>query len=176
MNPATPAGRDLMDRLQAARLGLHAQSERLRSLMAACRATTEELTAARDGRRTTVIGRLFAGEVVPLGEVEVVMARQAIRHRHTMRRLTPTEWQLLLYLLANPDTVHSRADLAAGAWGAGYHGRDSEVEVYVSRLRRKLAPADRLLETVRGRGYRLIVAGDEGDLLEAAIAREAAIA
>ena len=82
--------------------------------------------------------RLFANDVVRVGEAEVVMARQAVRYDGTSARLTPTEWQLLLFFLGNPDVVLSRSTLAAGAWGDGYEGRDSEVEVYVSRLRRSM--------------------------------------
>src|SRR5260221_12223237 len=100
--------------------------------------------------------RMFANDVVRVGEAEVVMARQAVRYNGTRARLTPTEWQLLVFFLGNPDLVLSRSTLAAGAWGDGYEGRDSEVEVYVSRLRRKLGPAGRHLETVRGQGYRLL--------------------
>jgi len=108
--------------------------------------------------------RLFAQDVVRVGGVEVVMARQAVRYDGTSARLTPTEWQLLLFFLGNPDVVLSRSTLAAGAWGDGYEGRDSEVEVYISRLRRKLGPAGRHLETVRGQGYRLLTAVEEDGL------------
>jgi DNA-binding response OmpR family regulator len=72
--------------------------------------------------------------------------------------LTPTEWQLLSALVAAPGTVLSRQELAARAWGPGYRSRGSEVEVYISRLRRKLGDGrrNRMIETVRGRGYRFV--------------------
>lgn len=85
--------------------------------------------------------------------------------RHTVRLgdrtalLTPNEWQLFALMLAEPGRTLSREELATGAWGRGYGGRDSEVEVYISRLRRKLEADPRsplMIETVRGCGYRLV--------------------
>jgi DNA-binding response OmpR family regulator len=145
---------DVLERLALARGELQRQSDRLADLLERCRRTQSSCLSSGVDRATA--NRLFAADTVLLGTVEVVLQRQAIRDGRSTRRLTPTEWQLLLFLLASPGTVHSRADLAAGAWGAGYHGRNSEVEVYVSRLRRKLGSAGRLLETVRGEGYRLV--------------------
>ncbi len=71
--------------------------------------------------------------------------------------LTTTEWRLLTALVQSAGSALSRGDLAAASWGEGYRGRDSEVQVYVSRLRRKLGRHRRqaLIETVRGLGYRL---------------------
>lgn len=149
---------EILDRLRLARAELNQQSERLARLLEQCRTTKE---ARAGGRVVAPIGtRLFATDCVRLGEVEVVVPRQMLRDRHGSRRLTPTEWQLLLFLLANPDVVHTRSELAAGAWGSGYDGRDTEVEVYISRLRRKLGAAASLLETVRGQGYRFVLWGE----------------
>jgi DNA-binding response OmpR family regulator len=157
---------ELMDRLVVARRQLAEQSERLTLVLEACRRTKQSCGAPVPDRGTS---RLFSSDRVRFGGVEVILQRQLVRHPRGSQRLTPTEWQLLLFLLSRPDVVHSRSELAAGAWGSGYHGRNSEVEVYVSRLRRKLGPAGRLLETVRGQGYRLLLAGEpEHDALETA--------
>jgi DNA-binding response OmpR family regulator len=148
---------ELRDRLALARRQLKVQSERLAALINLCRLT--QLNCAVPRPDTAALG-VFTADIVHIGEAEVVTARQVIRNGHGAARLTPTEWQLLVFLLSNPDVVHTRAHLAAGAWGAGYEGRDSEVEVYISRLRRKLGSAGRLLETVRGQGYRLVLSGE----------------
>jgi DNA-binding response OmpR family regulator len=145
---------DLHERLAAARKSLRQQSERLAALLEECRRTQLNglLTLPDD-----VAPRLFANDVVRIGEAEILVPRQSVRHTGGTHRLTPTEWQLLAFLLASPGEVHSRLEMAAGAWGRGYADRNSEVEVYVSRLRRKLGPAGPLLETVRRRGYRLVL-------------------
>ena len=91
--------------------------------------------------------------------------------RHTVRLgdrhalLTPNEWQLFALMLAEPGRTFTREELATGAWGRGYGGRDSEVEVYISRLRRKLEADPRsplMIETVRGSGYRLVPPEEDG--------------
>jgi DNA-binding response OmpR family regulator len=164
---------ELRGRLALARSQLQRQSERLVALLDLCRVTQLQCGTPRADASASSV---FATDVIRIGDAEVVTARQVVRNGHGATRLTPTEWQLLVFLLSNPDAVHTRADLAAGAWGAGYEGRDSEVEVYISRLRRKLGSSGRLLETVRGQGYRLTVSGERplsagaGPALGAAIA------
>lgn len=142
---------DLQERLDVVRVNLTEQSARLRVLLEQFRSSVQRPSSPPPSAPTT---RLFATDRLRLGDVEVVIPRQLVRDGRGTRRLTPTEWQLLLFLLTKPDIVHSRSELAAGAWGAGFDGRDTEVEVYVSRLRRKLGSAAPLLETVRGQGYR----------------------
>jgi DNA-binding response OmpR family regulator len=153
MDAHTPALRsELRARVRALRVELQLQRDRLNHLIEACQVTTSRRAVADGGAP-----RLFARDVVRLGAADVMVARQSIRYAGVTQRLTPTEWQLLTFLLAHPSVVHSRLDLAAGAWGPGFAERNSEVEVYVSRLRRKLGPAGALVETVRGRGYRLLL-------------------
>lgn len=134
---------------------LRVRREQLRCLIDACSTTIEAGRSASGDRAPGP--RLFTRDVVRLGEAEILLARQEVRHARGTQRLTPTEWQLLTFLIAHPVEVHSRVKLAIGAWGAGFAERNSEVEVYVSRLRRKLGPAGVLLETVRGQGYRLML-------------------
>jgi hypothetical protein len=69
--------------------------------------------------------------------------------------LTPTEWRLLRALLSSGGQLLAPDELAERAWGAGYVGRHSQVQVYISRLRRKLGPWGRAVANVRGHGYYL---------------------
>lgn len=70
--------------------------------------------------------------------------------------LTPREFALLHYLLAEPDLTHTNQDLLHHVWGET-DADHNVVQVYVSALRRKLDEPGRpsFLETVRGVGYRL---------------------
>lgn len=147
-----PGRSELHSRFRDAQEALQVQTERLRQLLEDCRATKQRMGSVR---LAPTVPRLFAADVIRLGDAEVLVPRQAIRHAGGIRRLTPTEWQLLSFLLTHPGEVHSRLQLATGAWGAGYAERNSEVEVYISRLRRKLGAAGGMVETVRGLGYRL---------------------
>ena len=130
---------------------LQCQCRRMQALIQDCRTTTARLRATRSAGAP----RLLSFEVLHLGDADILVARHSVRHGGRIHRLTPTEWQLLAFLLAHANDVHSRAELAVGAGGGGYAGRHGQVEVYVSRLRQKLGPAARRLETVRGSGYRL---------------------
>jgi two-component system, OmpR family, phosphate regulon response regulator PhoB len=72
--------------------------------------------------------------------------------------LGPTEFRLLRFLMARPDRVHSRAQVLDMVWGDHVYIEERTVDVRVRRLRVALEPfgADRLIETVRGSGYRLV--------------------
>jgi len=98
-----------------------------------------------------------AHEVIP-GQLRLLPERQSVEVASGRRHvLTRTEWQLLTAFLARPGRVLTRDELVTFAWGDSSVDRSSEVEVYISRLRRKIE-ADpqkpRLIETVRGVGYR----------------------
>jgi two-component system phosphate regulon response regulator PhoB len=78
--------------------------------------------------------------------------------------LGPTEFRLLRFLMARPDRVHSRMQLLDMVWGDHVYIEERTIDVHIRRLRLALEPhgADRMIETVRGSGYRLVAkpAGD----------------
>jgi DNA-binding response OmpR family regulator len=83
--------------------------------------------------------------------------------RRCMRRgdavsLTAREMEVLAYLLDRADETVTKDELLSAVWGESFHGDPNIVEVYVGRLRRKLDEPFRQhsIETVRGRGYRLV--------------------
>jgi two-component system phosphate regulon response regulator PhoB len=71
----------------------------------------------------------------------------------------PTEFRLLRYLLARPERVHTRTQLLDQVWGNQAYIEERTIDVHIRRLRLALEPfgQDRLIETVRGSGYRLTV-------------------
>jgi two-component system phosphate regulon response regulator PhoB len=71
--------------------------------------------------------------------------------------LGPTEFRLLHFLLTHPERVHSRAQLLDNVWGDHVFVEERTVDVHIRRLRKALEPErmDRLIQTVRGTGYRL---------------------
>ncbi|SDI10857.1 two-component system, OmpR family, response regulator [Sinosporangium album] len=66
-------------------------------------------------------------------------------------QLTPTEFELLRFLLNNPRRVLSKSQILEYVWGYDFGGNSNVVELYVSYLRRKLGM--QLIHTVRGAGY-----------------------
>jgi two-component system response regulator MprA len=71
--------------------------------------------------------------------------------------LTPTEFRLIAALADNGETITSRRALIRAAWPEGAVVHDNTLDVYVARLRRKLAGLGGAPEivTAHGVGYRL---------------------
>ncbi|CAN5409580.1 response regulator transcription factor [soil metagenome] len=70
--------------------------------------------------------------------------------------LSPTEYNLLRYLLINQGRVVSKAQILDHVWQYDFGGDGGVVETYIGYLRRKLDSAEhRLIHTVRGVGYSL---------------------
>jgi DNA-binding response OmpR family regulator len=98
-------------------------------------------------QRRLVIGSL----VVDVDRAQVDMAGVDVT-------LTRREFELLAFLAAHPGRVFSRAALLDRVWGEDFVGTERTVDQHVAQLRSRI---DGLrLETVRGRGYRLVGAGE----------------
>jgi len=70
--------------------------------------------------------------------------------------LSPTEFRLLAHLVANKNRVLSKEHLLEAVWGINFDTSTTVVETYVSYLRRKIAPFEGHLKTVRGFGFKLV--------------------
>jgi two-component system phosphate regulon response regulator PhoB len=70
--------------------------------------------------------------------------------------LGPTEFRLLHFLMTHRERVYSRTHLLDQVWGDHVFVEERTVDVHIRRLRKALEPTlhDRLIETVRGAGYR----------------------
>ena len=68
----------------------------------------------------------------------------------------PTEFRLLHFFMTHPERVYSRGQLLDRVWGRSAYVEERTVDVHILRLRKSLAPHgyDRLIQTVRGAGYR----------------------
>jgi DNA-binding response OmpR family regulator len=71
--------------------------------------------------------------------------------------LTPREFDLLAFLARHPGRVLSREELLRKVWGYDYVGESRTVDVHVRRLRAKLGEEHRIIETVLGAGYKLVI-------------------
>jgi DNA-binding response OmpR family regulator len=71
-------------------------------------------------------------------------------------RLTRREFQLLRCLVLNRNRVLSRERLLERVWGYDQEIETRSVDVHIGRLRAKLGPAGRQIETVIGLGYRFV--------------------
>ena len=69
--------------------------------------------------------------------------------------LTLKEFEMLCLMAENRGTVFSRDTLLETIWGYDYDGENRTVDVHIKTLRTKLAECGRLIETVRGLGYKI---------------------
>lgn len=97
------------------------------------------------------------------GETETEISGLRIDHashrvsaNSTKVDVAPTEYRLLEFLMRHPERAFSRAQLLDQVWGDQVYVEERTVDVHVRRLRKALEPTghDRLLQTVRGVGYR----------------------
>jgi two-component system alkaline phosphatase synthesis response regulator PhoP len=89
----------------------------------------------------------FEGLVIDPARREVLLDNAAVE-------LTNTEFKLLHFLMKQPGIVFTRDQIVDGVHGDDYPVTDRSVDVQVVGLRKKLGSYGRLIETVRGVGYR----------------------
>ena len=104
------------------------------------------------GRVPDVVEDLDLGDH-PAGDVRLDPATRQVTVAGDPVALTPREFGLLEYLLRRPGRVVTKIEVLDHVWDAAADVNPNAVEVYVGYLRRKLGR--RLVETVRGVGYRL---------------------
>ena len=89
-------------------------------------------------------------------DVELDEDTYEVRRAQTLVELTPTEFNLLRYLLTNAGRVLSKPQILDHVWHYDFGGDANVVETYISYLRKKLdALGPPLIQTVRGVGYTL---------------------
>jgi two-component system, OmpR family, KDP operon response regulator KdpE len=101
--------------------------------------------------------------VIERGDIRIDLAARQVFRAGKEIRLTPTEFNLLVELATHAGEAVSHEALLVKVWGPEYRTEGHYLKVYVGRLRDKLEvePASpRLIETVRGTGYRLASAKD----------------
>lgn len=106
--------------------------------------------------RRTMPARASGGDRLAIADIVLDDTSHQVWRDGREVHLSRTEFQLLRYLMRNPNRVLSRAELLLGVWDQRFETDTSLVETYISYLRRKLGDSSpRLIHTVRGVGYAL---------------------
>ena len=109
---------------------------------------------ARVQLRLQQTGRTAHRTVLRCADLELDTDAHRVRRAGTVVELSPTEYKLLHYLMANTGRVLTRAQLLDHVWEYDFGGDSSVVDTYVSYLRRKLDNVDpKLIHTIRGVGF-----------------------
>jgi DNA-binding response OmpR family regulator len=95
--------------------------------------------------------------VLQVGDLTLDPATHQVERSGQLIELTTREFSFLEYLMRNPNRLVTREMVEEHLWSYDYEGASNVVDVYVRRLRRKIDDPfeTKLLETVRGAGYRL---------------------
>ncbi len=98
-------------------------------------------------------------EVVAVGCLRLDPRARTVMANDEPVRLGAIEFRMLHFLMKHPERVHSRNALLDQVWGDNLMIEERTVDVTVRRLRAQLEPSgcDRLVQTVRGAGYRLSI-------------------
>jgi len=117
-------------------------------------------------RIATILRRSSQRQVSPLpsdiyevGSLRVDAASHEVTVEGQQVALPRKEYELLLFLVRNPNQVFTREDLIARIWGWDFEGEDRVVDLYIKRLRQKLTvfterQTDWSIRTVWGVGYK----------------------
>jgi two-component system, OmpR family, phosphate regulon response regulator PhoB len=95
-------------------------------------------------------------EAVEIEGLVLNPATRVVSGKSRTLKMGPTEFELLHFFMTHTDRVYARAQILDQVWGDHVFLEDRTVDVHIRRLREALTPSghDRLVETVRGAGYR----------------------
>ncbi|NOU98154.1 response regulator [Paenibacillus sp. LMG 31456] len=114
----------------------------------------EELLARIYARVRNQFPNLF-GEVI-IGKFNIDDRRKEIKMENRVLELSPTEYELLKFLVVNHGLVLSKTVILDKVWGYDFGGEENIVEVYIRALRDKLNDKNhQIIRTLRGLGYRV---------------------
>ncbi|MCM3785383.1 response regulator transcription factor [Neobacillus mesonae] len=95
-------------------------------------------------------------EEVTSGPFQINDRRKEISYEQRVLDLSPTEYELLKFIVINHGLVLSKALILDKVWGYDFSGEENIVEVYIRSLREKLKDYEHtLIRTIRGSGYRV---------------------
>ncbi|MBT9332294.1 response regulator transcription factor [Paracidobacterium acidisoli] len=94
-----------------------------------------------------------------VADLEVNTLEQTVERAGRRIELSPMEYRILEYLIHRPRVVVSKRELLEHLYDYNWEHHSNVIEAHVSNLRRKLdAEAQQpCIETLRGRGYRLVI-------------------
>lgn len=107
-------------------------------------------------RRVTGSGAVDPERPRQTGNVRLDPASREVTVAGERVSLRTKEFDLLWALLDHPNVVLSRDQLLDLVWGYEYFGQTRTVDVHIAHLREKMKDSDLVIETVWGKGYKLV--------------------
>ncbi|MES9992393.1 MAG: phosphate regulon transcriptional regulator PhoB [Candidatus Thiodiazotropha sp.] len=102
------------------------------------------------------VSPLLAGDQLECGGLVLDPVSHRVSSESEDVDLGPTEFRLLHFFMTHRERVFTRGQLLDQVWGTNVYIEERTVDVHIRRLRKALEPTnkDKLLQTVRGAGYR----------------------
>jgi two-component system OmpR family response regulator len=114
----------------------------------------EVLARLRGLLRRAGMTRAGTGDRLTVGDLVMDEDAREVTRAGRLVDLTPTEFELLRFLMRNPRRVLSKAQILDRVWSYDFGGQAHVVELYISYLRKKIDTGrPPLIHTVRGVGY-----------------------
>ena len=107
--------------------------------------------------RMNAVFRRYTGNPSPLvhiGTLDIDLSKHLVSRNKVLINLTAREWALLEAFMQRPGILLSKTQLEDHLYAFGSEIESNTIEVYISRLRKKLGSEQ--FETVRGLGYRMM--------------------
>ena len=110
-------------------------------------------------RRAARARRVAGEQLLQAGDVEIDLLTHSVSVRNTPIRLTPRQFDLLVYLVRNAGRTIPRQELLQQVWGPGYASESRCLNLYIWYLRTRIEEnprRPRRILTWRGLGYRFV--------------------
>jgi two-component system response regulator PhoP len=108
-------------------------------------------------------GKGASHPVLAVADIEVNTLEQTVRRAGRLIDLSPTEYRILEYMVHRPRVIVSKRELLEHLYDYNWEHHSNVIEAHISNLRKKLmagrsqdTPSQQAVETLRGRGYRLV--------------------
>ncbi|WLP94725.1 phosphate regulon transcriptional regulator PhoB [Psychrobacter sp. M13] len=100
---------------------------------------------------------LSSDKSIEIGQLSLDPKSQRVTAQGNIIDMGPTEYRLLAFFMSHPERAYTRTQLLDQVWGGNVYIEDRTIDVHIRRLRKLLHPydCDKLIQTVRGTGYRL---------------------
>lgn len=93
-------------------------------------------------------------DIINIEKIQITPKTRTVKIDREKLDLTLTEFQILLLLVTHPGWVFTRYQIITKVRGDNYPVTDRSVDFQIVGLRKKMGPKGKLIETIRGVGYR----------------------
>ncbi len=127
--------------------------------------STHELMARVRSTLRRFLGTQNTGNVITCNDISIDLEQCTAIKADQPLKLTPTEFNLLKYLMLHPNQVLPHMKILKEVWGVGYQNEMQYLRTYINILRKKIevdTTAPKYIQTEMGMGYRFVCSAVDG--------------